>query len=71
MKNEIAFEMAASNIRFGPGVTREVGLDLAELGARKVLVVTDPVLADMAPLRPCWSRSIAPALVLSCTIGCE
>jgi hydroxyacid-oxoacid transhydrogenase len=50
MKNEIAFEMAASSIRFGPGVTREVGLDLADLGARKVLVITDPLLADMPPV---------------------
>ena len=48
MKNEIAFEMAASNIRFGPGVTREVGMDLADLGARNVLVITDPVLRDIA-----------------------
>jgi hydroxyacid-oxoacid transhydrogenase len=51
MKNEIAFEMAASNIRFGPGVTREVGMDLADLGARKVLVITDPVLSDMTPVQ--------------------
>ena len=51
MKNEIAFEMAASSIRFGPGVTREVGMDLADLGARKVLVITDPVLSDMAPVQ--------------------
>ncbi len=51
MKNEIAFEMAASNIRFGPGVTREVGMDLADLGARSVLVITDPVLSDMAPVQ--------------------
>src|SRR5580700_1886688 len=51
MKNEIAFEMAASSIRFGPGVTREIGMDLADLGARKVLVITDPVLADMAPVQ--------------------
>jgi hydroxyacid-oxoacid transhydrogenase len=51
MSNEIAFEMAASSIRFGPGVTREVGLDLADLGARKVLVITDPVLSDMPPVQ--------------------
>src|SRR5579862_2630973 len=50
MKNEIAFEMAASSIRFGSGVTREVGMDLADLGARKVLVITDPVLAGMMPV---------------------
>jgi hydroxyacid-oxoacid transhydrogenase len=51
MKNEIAFEMAASSIRFGPGVTREVGMDLADQGARKVLVITDSVLARLAPVQ--------------------
>jgi hydroxyacid-oxoacid transhydrogenase len=51
MKNESAFEMAASSVRFGPGVTREVGMDLADLGARKVLVITDPLLAAMAPVQ--------------------
>jgi hydroxyacid-oxoacid transhydrogenase len=51
MKNEIAFEMAASSIRFGSGVTREIGVDLADLGVRKVLVITDPVLADMLPVQ--------------------
>jgi len=50
MKNEIAFEMAASSIRFGPGVTREAGMDLADLGARKVLVITDPVIARLPPV---------------------
>ena len=50
MKNEIAFEMAASGIRFGAGVTREVGMDLADLGLRKALVITDPVLARLAPV---------------------
>ncbi len=50
MKNEIAFEMAAASIRFGPGVTREVGLDLADMGARKALVITDPVVARLAPV---------------------
>src|SRR3984885_8778474 len=50
MNHEIAFEMAVSSIRFGAGVTREVGMDLAELGARNVLVVTDPTLARLAPV---------------------
>ena len=45
--HEIAFEMAMSNVRFGPGVTREVGMDLADLGARRVLVITDPVIAKL------------------------
>ncbi len=47
MINETAFEMAASNIRFGAGVTREVGADLSELGARRVLLVTDRIVRDL------------------------
>ena len=50
MEYEYAFEMSASNIRFGPGVTREVGMDLAELKAQRVMVVTDPTLAKLAPV---------------------
>jgi hydroxyacid-oxoacid transhydrogenase len=50
MPREIAFEMAVSSIRFGPGVTREVGMDLADLSARNVLVLTDPVLRSMSPV---------------------
>ena len=47
--NEFAFEMAASSVRFGPGVTREVGMDLAEMNIRNALVITDPVLRKLAP----------------------
>jgi hydroxyacid-oxoacid transhydrogenase len=43
--------MAVSSIRFGAGVTREVGMDLAELGARRVLVLTDPVLRKLPPVQ--------------------
>jgi len=50
MQNEYAFEMSASNIRFGPGVTREVGMDLAELKVKRAMVVTDPTLAKLAPV---------------------
>ncbi|MEW6261724.1 MAG: hydroxyacid-oxoacid transhydrogenase [Thermodesulfobacteriota bacterium] len=49
MEREYAFEMATSSIRYGPGVTREVGLDLAETGARRVMVLTDPRLASAGP----------------------
>ncbi len=51
MTYDTAFEMAASSIRFGPGVTREVGQDLVELGATRVLIVTDPTVARLAPLQ--------------------
>jgi hydroxyacid-oxoacid transhydrogenase len=48
--HEFAFEMAASSVRFGAGVTREVGHDLADLGVRRALVVTDPVVARLPPV---------------------
>ena len=50
-EHDYAFEMAASAIRFGVGVTREVGADLAELGVRKVLVVTDPIVRTLPPVQ--------------------
>ena len=49
--NDNAFEMAAAAIRFGVGVTREVGCDLADLGVRNVLVVTDPIMARLPPVQ--------------------
>src|SRR6187401_2803232 len=48
---EYAFEMAVSSVRFGAGVTREVGMDLADMGARLVMVLTDPTMARLAPVR--------------------
>jgi hydroxyacid-oxoacid transhydrogenase len=51
MQREIAFEMAVSNVRFGVGVTREVGMDLADIGARHVLVITDPGLRHLRPVQ--------------------
>lgn len=47
---EYAFEMATSAIRFGSGVTREVGPELAELGKRRVMVLTDPVVGSLPPV---------------------
>jgi hydroxyacid-oxoacid transhydrogenase len=49
--HETAFEMAAASVRFGAGVTREVGLDLVDLGVRHALVITDPNLVDRLPVQ--------------------
>src|SRR3974377_565799 len=50
MMQEYAFEMAPSAIRFGFGVTREVGAELADLGKHHVLVFTDPNLRALPPV---------------------
>jgi hydroxyacid-oxoacid transhydrogenase len=49
MHKDTAFEMASSSVRFGAGVTREVGMDLKDMGARLVLVLMDPVVAALPP----------------------
>ncbi len=45
MERDTAFEMATSGIRYGAGITAEVGMDLADMGLHRVLVVTDANLA--------------------------
>jgi hydroxyacid-oxoacid transhydrogenase len=44
------FDTAASSVRFGAGVVREVGMELAEMGVRRAMVVTDPSLARLPPV---------------------
>jgi hydroxyacid-oxoacid transhydrogenase len=50
VEHEYAFEMSTSAIRFGAGVTREVGAELSDLGNRHVLVFTDANLRALAPV---------------------
>ncbi len=50
MPLEYAFEIATAAIRFGFGVTREVGAELADLGKSHVLVFADPNLRTLPPL---------------------
>lgn len=50
-QKEYAFEMAASSIRFGPGCTKEVGMDFQNLGAKKVMVVTDNTVAKLDAMK--------------------
>ena len=46
MTLETIFTMDSSSIKYGPGATREVGHDMGQLDARRVMVVTDPRMAD-------------------------
>ena len=50
MAQETAFSMDTSSIKYGPGVTREIGWDMEEQGAHRVMVVTDPNLAGSEPV---------------------
>ena len=50
MANDYAFEMANSAVRFGFGVTREVGAELADQGKRHALVFTDANLRSLPPV---------------------
>ena len=50
MDLEYAVEMATSNIRFGPGATRELGPELVDREIDRVMVLTDPYLAKLPPV---------------------
>ena len=47
---ETAFTIDTSAIKFGFGVTRETGYEAARLGAKRVMVVTDPRMAELEPV---------------------
>lgn len=50
MQYEHAFEMATSSVRFGLGATQEIGMDLADLGVHRAMVVTDASLCKLPPV---------------------
>jgi hydroxyacid-oxoacid transhydrogenase len=50
MGSESGFTLDTSSVKYGPGVTREIGWDVRQLGVRRVLVVTDPHLATLEPV---------------------
>ena len=58
VQHDTAFQMAASNIRFGRGVTREIGMDLVNLGVGRTMVVIDPALVD-SPVGETVIRSLS------------
>ncbi|XP_047984644.1 probable hydroxyacid-oxoacid transhydrogenase, mitochondrial [Leguminivora glycinivorella] len=46
-----AFEIKHSTVRYGLGVTQEVGYDLVNLGAKHVCVMTDPNVVNLSPMK--------------------
>uniref|UniRef100_A0A8C2UQ50 Hydroxyacid-oxoacid transhydrogenase, mitochondrial n=1 Tax=Chinchilla lanigera TaxID=34839 RepID=A0A8C2UQ50_CHILA len=48
---DYAFEMAVSSIRYGAGVTKEVGMDLQNMGAKNVCLMTDKNLSQLPPVK--------------------
>ncbi len=51
MALESVIAIGSAGIKYGFGATREVGSDMKELGATRVMVVTDPNLAPGEPVR--------------------
>lgn len=51
MDRDTAFEMAVAAVRYGAGVTREIGMELVDRNLRRVLIVTDPVVGKLPPAR--------------------
>ena len=51
MALETVITVSSASIKYGFGATREVGFDMKELGATRVMVVTDAGLAQMEPVR--------------------
>ncbi|MDQ3030096.1 MAG: iron-containing alcohol dehydrogenase [Actinomycetota bacterium] len=56
-ESETVFTYGAPQLKFGPGSADEIGFDLAQLGARRVLVVTDRGVAATG-----WPARIADAM---------
>ena len=46
-ERDTAFQVSMSNLRFGAGATREVGMDLADMGLSRTLLVIDPRLVHL------------------------
>jgi len=43
--------MACSTIRYGLGVTNEIGMDMVNMKVKKACVMTDPYLSSMKPVQ--------------------
>ncbi|XP_017758430.1 PREDICTED: probable hydroxyacid-oxoacid transhydrogenase, mitochondrial [Eufriesea mexicana] len=48
---EYAFEMACSTVRYGVGVTKELGMDMKNFGSKNVCLMTDSNLINLPPVK--------------------
>ena len=48
--SETAFTIDTSSIKYGAGVTREAGYEISRMGAKRVMVITDPQLTHSEPV---------------------
>ncbi len=51
MTNDTVFEMGSTQLRFGTGGTREIGMDLVDLGTKRAMVLTDSNLSGLPPVQ--------------------
>ncbi|CAH2050154.1 unnamed protein product, partial [Iphiclides podalirius] len=51
LTKDYAFEIKCSTVRYGLGVTKEVGMDLANFGAKNVCVMTDSNIVSLSPMK--------------------
>ena len=50
MKLETAFTMDTSSIKFGKGVTKEIGSDFKSMGVKRLMICTDARIAKLATM---------------------
>ena len=51
MKKDYAIQVDSSNLRYGIGVTNEVGMDFKDMGVKRVLLMTDENLKNLTPVQ--------------------
>jgi hydroxyacid-oxoacid transhydrogenase len=50
-EKDTAFQISTSELRFGPGATHEIGMDLSDLQLERVMLLADPNLIELPPVQ--------------------